>query len=440
MTTGPIAPSLIAFALPVVFGSIFQLLYSTTDLLFVGNMIGKNAAAAVGASGLIVTCLINLFTGISVGAGVAISQSIGEGNKKNVDQLLHAAAGFSLAAGLLLMLIGILAAPQALQFLNTPENIFSDALIYVRFYFLGMLPLIIYNVGSGVLRACGDSKSPFYILAIGGFINVLSDAFFIAVLQLGVKGAALATTVSQTFSAIAVICLLLRGNEILRLQVSKIRIERASLAKILHLGLPAGIQSMVITLSNLVVQYYINSFGSDSVAAFSAYFKLENFTYMPVLAFGQAIMTFTGQNLGAGKIDRIKKGVLLSSVLSVVTVALIAFFLLALGEIPVRWFMKEQDVVELGVQLLLVSFPVYWLNSLIEVFGGTIRGMGYSLVSMIVVLCTICGGRIILLPIIQAHFHSLRMIAAVYPITWSMAAACLFLAMLYLFRKITAKT
>lgn len=436
MTRGSVVTSLVQFALPLAAGSVFQLLYSTTDLLFVGNLVGTTAAAAVGASSLLVACLIGSFTGIAAGTSVAVAQAIGADKSKEVHSLVHTVIGFAVVAGIILMIAGEVAAPGILRLMETPEEILPDAVAYIRIYFISMLPLIFYNIGSGILRACGDSRSPFYILAAGGILNVLVDAVMIAVLKLGVCGAAIATSISQTFSAVAVLWLLVRGNGKVRLRFSAVQIEGAYLRKVLKLGLPVGIQSMTITLSNLIVQYFINSFGTDTITAYTYYFRLENFTYMPVLAFGQAVMTFTAQNMGAGKLERIKKGVFAASAISVAVVAGIAFGLLAIGPTALGWFGKDEAVIAVGLEIIAVSFPLYWLNSLIEVFGGAIRGMGYAFLSMAIVMCVICGGRILLLNLFVTKFHNVKMLTSVYPITWGIAALCLFFGMIWGWRRI----
>lgn len=436
MTKDPIVRSLVFFAIPLFLGSIFQQLYNTADLLFVGNLVGKTAAAAVGACSTLVNCIIGLFTGISVGAGVALAQAMGAKDKERADKVMHTAAAFSIVGGIILTILGVLVSRGVLKLLNTPENVLDQAVIYLKIYFLGLLPMIIYNVGAGLLRAAGDSKTPFWILAAGGVLNVIVDAIFIAVFRLGVAGAAIATTISQAFSAVAVCVVLFKGNGMIRLTLSKIRFWKGYLGRILSLGLPAGLQSMLITLSNIVIQYYINGFGEDAVAAFSTYFRLESFAYLPVLAFGQAATTFAGQNYGAGKMDRVKKGMILSAGISIGCVLIIAFSLLGLGRTAVGWFVKDETVIEIGLSIISVSFPFYWLNSLIEVVGGTIRGLGKSLTSMIIILATLCGSRIILLYFLESRFHSIRALAAVYPITWALAVIALICAAVHAFRSL----
>ena len=435
MTQGSIFVSLITFALPLMAGSVFQLLYNTTDLIFVGNFVGTTASAAVGASGLLVTCLIGIFTGLSAGTSVAVAHAVGAKKMKEADGLVQTAIIFAAIAGMLLTVIGEFTAPVLLDLLHTPEEIQGDAIIYIRIYFISLLPLIFYNIGSGILRACGDSASPFYILAVGGILNVLADAWLIAGLKLGVCGAAIATSISQTFSAVAVLWILLRGNRIITLRFCVAKIKSRYIWKILKLGLPAGIQSMTITLSNVMIQYFINGFGTDTITAYTYYFKLENFIYLPVLAFGQATMTFTAQNIGAGKIERIKKGIVASGSISVLTVVVISTVLLAGGETALGWFGKDPSVIEIGLEIIAISFPFYWLNSLIEVFSGAIRGMGYALLSMIIVLGVICGGRMLLLHTLVTRFHNVRMLTRVYPITWTVAAIVLFMGVLWTWKK-----
>lgn len=436
MTRDPIGRSLLLFSIPLFAGSIFQQLYNTADLLFVGNLVGKTAAAAVGASSTLVNCLVGLFTGISVGAGVAVAQAMGARDKERVDKVMHTAAAFSIVAGILLTILGEAVSRGVLQILNTPENVLNEAVVYIRIYFLGMLPMIVYNVGAGILRACGDSKTPFWILAAGGVLNVFVDWLMIGPLHMEVAGAAIATTISQTFSAVAVCVVLFKGNGIVKMSISKIRFWKGHLGHILNLGLPAGLQSMLITLSNIVIQYYINGFGEDAVAAFSTYFRLESFAYLPVLAFGQAATTFAGQNYGAGKMERVKKGMFLAAGISMGCVVVIAFMLLGLGKTAVGWFVNDEAVIEIGLTIISVSFPFYWLNSLIEVLGGTLRGLGRSLTSMIIILATLCGSRIILLYILENRFHTVKALAAVYPITWALAVTALICALIKAFRKI----
>lgn len=425
MTKGNPASSLIVFSLPLIAGSICQQLYNTADYIFVGNLVGKNAAAAVGASSILVTCLIGLFTGIAVGASVAVAQCVGAGDQKQTDRLGHTALLFSFLLGIVMTVVGICISRPVLVLLNTPDTIMDEAVSYVQLYFTGMLPMVIYNVTSGILRACGDSRTPFYMLAGGGIMNVCLDALMIGPLGWGVEGAAIATTIAQGASAIAMLLVLAKGNEHFKMEPGKLRMDGHALKKILINGLPAGIQSMVITLSNMIVQYHINGFGTDAVAAFSTYFKLESFIYLPAQAMGQAVTTFVGQNMGAGKYDRVKKGTLTAAGICAGVVATFAFFLLAIGHTSLSWFVNDEAVIALGLQVISVSFPFYWMSALMEVFSGAVRGLGKAFICMIISLVTVCGMRIILLTILDRTFHTVGALTAVYPITWTLAVICL---------------
>lgn len=276
-------------------------MYGTVDLLFVGNYLGKNDAAAVGASSILVTCLIGLFTGISVGAGVVTAQFSGAGKEDKVVLCLENGLVLGMAGGISLTALGLLLSKQALIWLNTPEVILEHALLYIRIYIFSIPGMILYNMSAGILRAVGDSKTPFYVLAAGGCLNICMDALFIAALRWGVAGAALATMISQSFTAVV---LMVRLFVQYGLRKVRWQINRDILRRMLKVGFPLGLQSMLLTLSDLFVQYFINGFGEDTMAAFTVYFKVENLIYLPIMAFGQAMVTFTGQNIGAEK----KKG------------------------------------------------------------------------------------------------------------------------------------
>lgn len=423
MTQGKILQKLVMFALPLLGSSLIQQLYNTADMLFVGNFAGKTGAAAVGSSGLIFTCLIGLFTGISVGVGIVIAHAWGAGDRKLAQRTAQTAMTVGFLGSAVLMLIGLVAARRILVLMRTPESILEEAASYVRIYFLSMIPMVLYNMGASILRAEGNSKLPFYILIGGGLTNILMDALLVAVFGFGSCGAAAATSISQTVSAVCMLWYLTSERTSLRICICDFHIDCRILAKILNYGLPAGIQSVVVTLSNIVVQYYINGYGEDAVAAFAAYFKIEGIIYLPIVAFGQAVTTFSGQNYGAGLYKRIKKGtregILLSSVVAGVT----ALFAVFSAEQLVRLFIQDESVVRYGVRILQITFPVYWLYSVLEVTGASLRGMGYSRSSMIVVLTGLCGFRILLLFVLGVLKQPFSALVKVYPATWFLTAA-----------------
>lgn len=432
LTEGSIVKGFVFFALPLFFGSLFQQLYGTVDLIFVGNYMGKTEAAAVGASSILVTCLIGLFSGISVGAGVITAQYWGAKEEKNVRTSMENAIFLAITGGILLMAVGQVMADWALQALQTPATILAEALVYIRIYLLAIMSMILYNMCAGILRAMGDSRTPFFVLAAGGFLNVLMDWLFIALLEWGVAGAALATVASQTFTAVYLLIYICKKEKLLK---QKWNIEGKMSSKIIKIGVPLGIQSMILTLSNLVVQYYINGFGEDAVAAFTVYFRVETMLYLPIVAFGQSIVTFAGQNYGAGHYRRIKKGAVGCNVLSAAVIGVLSAVILVFGRRILSIFCKDESVILLGLQIIRVSFPFYFVYAVMEVTGGLVRGMGQTIPSMVIVIMTLCICRVVLLKIFVEQFHSLKMVAAVYPITWILAMSAFLIYFAGLCRK-----
>ena len=422
LTSGSIWSSLLLFALPLLAGSLVQQLYNTVDLIFVGNFIDKSASAAVGASSLLITCLVGVFGGIGVGSGIVIAQIFGNKNTERLSRAIHNTAAMSIVSGLLMMLLGYLLAPVYLQLVRTPAELLDSATGYLRIYFLSFLSVVAYNFGSGILRALGDSKSPLYAQLVGGLLNVAMDYLFIRVLDNGVNGVAWATLISQTVSAIMVLICLARLDSAYALHPAKIAFDRELLRRTVSVGMPAGIQSLVITLSNVMVQYHINSFGEDAIAAFTAYFKVELLVYLPIVALGQSIMTFAGQNAGAGNWERVRKGTVQCAAMSMLLAAATACACLPFGEQLFCVFAREESVIQLGRQIIGVTYPFYFIYPIFQVFGDSMRGVGKSKVPMLIVLLNICLIRTALLFVIVPQVPSVTGVAAVYPITWALTA------------------
>ena len=435
MTRGPIVGPLIRFILPLVGSSIFQQLYNTVDFLFVGNFLNKTSAAAVGASATLITCTIGLFSGISVGTSVVAAQAIGAGNRERAEKALHSSVTFGLVGGLLLMTLGILFAPALLRLLRTPETVIPQAVTYIRIYLISIPMLIFYNMVSGGLRSYGDSRSPFLVLVICGLLNVVLDAVFIVWIPMGVAGVAIATTITQSLSAILVAILASRKDNVLRLSARKLGIDFRVLGNVLRIGLPTGIQTVIVTFSNVMVQYYINDFGETAVAAFATYYKVENFIYLPIMAFGQASTTFAGQNTGAGQYRRILRGTVIQAVFGAAVVGVLVIIFVSFPRSIVSLLMKDQNVVTHTLMIALVSFPFYSVYPILEITGGALRGMGKALTSMIVIILNQCVLRIALLAVFSAKFHTIRSLAAVYPITWAGAALCFVVIFAFEMRK-----
>lgn len=397
MTEGNIVKILIMFILPMIGSSIFQQLYNTADFLFVGNLLGKTSAAAVGASSTLITCIIGIFTGISVGTSVVISQAIGAGDNRRADLAFHSSVVFGIAGGLILMVFGILMAPAILIFLKTSENVMPEAVSYIRIYLLSLPMLIFYNMCAGAMRAQGDSRTPFCILVLCGFVNVAADALFLMVIPLGVVGVAVATSVSQGLSAVLAAVCLCGESWPVRLSIKRLCIDWGIMKDVLRIGLPSGIQTVIITFSNVMVQYYINGFGETAVAAFATYYKAENLIYLPIMAFGQAMTTFSGQNTGAKQFKRILKGTITTGLLGTGVILGISVAILMYPETVFGWIMRDVEVVANALVIAFVSFPFYWIYPIMEVTGEALRGMGYSLSSMVIIIANLCVLRVSLL-------------------------------------------
>lgn len=426
LTRGPIGRQVFFFALPLLGGSLIQQLYNTVDLIFVGQFLGKSASAAVGAGSLLVTCILGFFTGLGVGVGILAARAFAMGRKGELGRTVHCTAGLVLLFSAIFTLIGVIFTPIFLRWLNTPENVMDQAVVYLRIYMCSLFSIVSYNLGSGLLRAMGNSKSPMLYQLAGGFLNVVGDAFFICVLDLGVAGAALATACSQTLAAILTIGKLRRLEAACGLKISEIKIYRKLARQIMTFGIPAAIQSIVITLSNLIVQSGINGLGVDSIAAFTAYFKIENFIYLPIMAFGQAASTFTSQNMGAGQRERVKKGTSISILLGVSVTILVSGFILFFCPYIFSVFVPDEQVVALGCRIAAIAYPFYFLYVFLEVFSSVIRGAGKTLVSMILILGNMCVLRICLLQIMLHVRPDVQGVALIYPVTWGTTALCMF--------------
>lgn len=427
LITGPIGKELFLFAMPLLGASIIQQFYNIIDLIFVGRILGTTATAAVGASSLIVTCLVGFFTGLSVGVGVIVSNAVGEKNDDRIQKTIHTAMGISLIGGILVTVIGIVLSPYFLNWLNTPESAYDQAVVYIRVYFLSMIPLFIYNMDSGIIRAGGNSKTPLIIQLIGGIINIIFNWFALCILKMDVGGAALSTVVSQVVTAVLAAGYLMKQEGVWHLSLRKITIDPIVLKVICQVGIPAGLQSMVITLSNIFVQYGVNSLGVDETAAYAIYGKVEMILYIPIVSFGQSITTFAGQNAGAGNYKRINKGVWECIAMGLVYTVAMSIVMIIFGDFIFGLFSEDSAVVACGVRFISVTFPFYWLYVFLEVYADAIRGVGKSVPPMVIILLNICVLRTILLFIFLNVWGTLESVAAVYPCAWFGCALCLFI-------------
>lgn len=427
LTEGSIWRKLLLFSLPLLGSSFILQLYNTVDFIFVGNFIGTEAAAAVGASTLLVNCLINLFTGISIGAGVVAAWAFGAKDTKKLHRTIQTAAAITLYGSLGLTTLGILLAPFFLRLLNTPEEIFPLAVLYIRIFFLGILSIVGYNMAAGILRAMGNARSPMVYQFIGGICNVIANYLFIVVFQWGVVGSAMATLLSQSLAFILTAHKLTILPPEYALYWHRIKLYPEEGKRMLAVGLPAGIQAMVITLSNLMVQSNINLLGVSSMAAFSAYFKVESVQYLPILSIGFATTSFVSQNLGAGKIDRIRKGVRICLLMGMVITVSLCSFLLFFSYEAFRIFVKDGNVIAIGQSIIAVTFPPYFLYVFLEVLSNAVRGAGKSVPPMLIIVSFFCGVRIFALLWIMSLWQSAHALAYAYPISWAGAAIVMIL-------------
>lgn len=424
ITEGVIWKQLLSFFFPILLGTFFQQLYNTADAIIVGKFVGKEALAAVGGtSGTLINLIVNFFVGLSSGATVILSQFFGARNHQEASRAEHTAMAMAIRGGLLLMVVGYFASPIILGWLNTPDDVMSHAITYTRIYFFGMIPSLIYNIGSGILRAVGDSRRPLFFLISATMTNIVLDVMLVLGLNLGVAGAALATILSQTVSAALVIITLMRSHPPLTLHFRKIKLHFDLLGCVVRIGLPAGFQSVMYSLSNMIIQSSVNTFGTDTMAAYTAYNKLDGLFWMMIGAFGVSITTFVGQNFGAKQFERVRKSIRTCLLMASVATILLSALLLLFSRLLLGLFTNEAHVLELGLTIQRFITPFFITYVCVEVFSGAIRGAGDSLRPMLMTLCGVCVLRVIWVKLIAPIFPgNLLFMLTCYPISWSVTS------------------
>ena len=419
ITEGAIWKQILFFFFPILLGTFFQQLYNTIDMVIVGRFVGKEALASVGgSSGQIVNLVVSFFTGLSAGAGVIISQCYGARSEKRLDDGLHTAYAMSIAGGIIATIFGIWLSPAILSRMNTPDEIMALSTTYLRIYFAGILFVFIYNIGSGILRALGDSRRPLYILIICCLVNIVMDLVMVLWLKLGVAGVAIATLFAQAVSAILVTLVLMRSKDMYRLQLSKIRFHGSMLKSQLYLGVPGGIQSVMYSLSNIIIQSAVNVYGTDTTAAWAAHGKLDAIFWMISGAFGVSITTFAGQNYGAGKLDRVKRGTVICLLMDQGVSLFMTLFLILFRYPLFRIFSADPAVVEIGADMLRLIAPCFIVFSFVEIFSSALRGIGDVLIPMFLTLFGVCLLRIAWIFAVVPLNPSVHMILMNYPVTW----------------------
>ena len=423
ITEGVIWKQLLLFFFPILLGSFFQQMYNTVDAIIVGRYAGAMALAAVGATSSFVNLLFGFFVGVASGATVILSQYCGAKNDKGVHDAVHTGVALSLLAGAAITVLGMATAPFVLKLMKVPADIFDDALTYILVFFGGMIPLVVYNVGSGILRALGDSRRPLYFLIVSCVANVVLDLLFVAVIPMGVAGAAIATVLAQLISAVLVIVALMRQKDASRLILSHIRIVGSILKDILHIGVPAGLQSVMYAVSNMIIQTAINAYGSTTVAAWTAIGRVDGIAWLVMGAFGTAITTFVGQNFGAQRYDRMRRSVRVCMSMAVGSTIVLGAVILLLNRPLLSMFTTDMDVVSIGCEMMWYFAPFYWIYCITEILGGAIRGTGDSIKPVIITAICTCLIRVIWVSICmnlpQATFGY---VSISYAATWVLAS------------------
>lgn len=420
MCNGPILKKMLLFAVPLMFSSMLQLLFNAADIIVVGQFGSSNSVAAVGSTASLINLLTNLFIGLSVGVNVLVARYFGAKQEDNLSKTIHTAITISVIGGIILTFIGVIGAPAILKLMNTPPKVLELSVLYLRIYFLSMPAVMVYNFGAAILRAQGDTKRPLYFLTIAGVINVILNLIFVIIFKMDVAGVALATAISQCVSAALVVKTLMTGNGNIKLEIKKLRVHGDIFVKILQIGLPAGFQGTLFSLSNVVIQSSINSFGEITMEGSAAASNIEGFVYMAMNAFHQAAISFTSQNVGAGKYERVNK--ILLTALGLVTVVglLLGNAAYIFAEPLLRLYTKNPAAIEEGVIRLSIICTTYALCGVMDVMVGSLRGLGYSIAPMIVSLLGACAFRIVLLSTIFNidMFHRIETVYLTYPISW----------------------
>lgn len=432
ITEGVIWKQLLAFFFPILFGTFFQQLYNTADAIIVGQFLGKEALAAVGGgTGTAINLLIGFFTGLSAGATVIISQHYGAENSERVSASIHTAIALALLGGLIISILGYAFTRPMLELIGTPKEILPLAVSYMHIYFLGGIPVVMYNMGAGIFRAMGDSRSPFYFLIASCLTNIVLDLLFVGGMGMNVEGAAIATVISQILSMVLIFVTLMRRTDSAKLVIRKIAFDRTLLKQMLMIGFPAGIQSIMYTISNLIIQAAINQYGTNTAAAWAGWSKLDQIFWMFINAFSIAITTFVGQNFGAGKIGRARKGVRTVVLMSAVSTLAIEAGYFLVGRYGLMLFITDSAVLEIGVSIMHYIVPWYITYIAIELLSGAVRGVGKSLIPTLISVFGICVLRIIWIYISPAVSPTLFGVLFSYPFSWIVTSL---LFIIYYFR------
>ena len=419
MTEGNIWKQLILFSIPLLLGNLFQQLYNAVDSVIVGQFVSSQALAAVGSSFPLINLLISFFMGLSLGAGVVVSKYFGARDIDNMRKSIHSSIVITFIIGVIMTFVGILACPIILRWMQTPSDVINDSIVYLQIYFGGILFTMIYNIGSGILRAVGDTKRPLYFLIICSIINIILDLLFIIFFKMGIAGAAYATVISQAISAILTMLLLINTSNEYKISFKELKLYPEQSKEIIRVGIPSGIQNAVVAISNVIVQSNINSFDWVAMAGCSACQKLDGFAIMPVLSFSMAFTTFTGQNIGAKRYDRVKQGAKIGLILSLSTIICISATLLYFDEQLLSIFSSDPEVIKYGLMMMHTLIPMYFLLTITHALNGIIRGAGKTKVPMLVMIVCWCCMRMAWILTTVPLFNDIQFVFYGWPITWA---------------------
>ena len=427
LTEGPIFKSIVMFAFPLLLSNLFQQLYNSIDSAVVGKFSGSIALAAVGSTGSLINLLIGFFLGIATGTGVIYSMHYGAGHYDGLKRITDAAFFLSVAAGLVITVLGIAFARPMLNLMDMPEDVMEDAVIYLRIFLAGTVPNLVYNVGAGMIRAAGDSRRPLIYLMIGGAGNLVFDLIFVALFDMGAAGAALATVAAQLFSAVMVVRRMMLLPESYRFRPLKMRVERLALWDVLRISVPCGLQGSMFNISNLLVQAKINAFGAIAMAGVTAYSKIDGFVYMPTMALSLAVSTYVGQNIGAGRYNRVRRGIRVCVLLSGVIAALFGIIVMLTCRGLLGIFTDDDAAKDFAIQMMWYLAPFAWIYSITDALGGAMRGAGAATQVTVIAAVCICVFRIVWLFVMLRFFPSIRTVFICYPISWLLYTAVTFI-------------
>ena len=436
MCNGPLLGKILIFYVPLMLSGILQLLFNAADIVVVGRFAGNEALAAVGSTGSLTNLIVNLFIGLSVGANVLVARYYGAGQNSELKEMVQTAVATAVVGGVILIFLGFFLSKPALGWMGTPDDVISHSVLYMRMYFAGMPFMMVYNFGSAVLRAVGDTRRPLYYLLIAGVVNVILNLIFVIVFSMGVAGVATATVISQAISAGLVVRCLILTDSPYRLELKGMKIVPDKLLRMIQIGVPAGMQGALFSISNVLIQSSVNSFGSVAMAGNTAGSNIEGFIYTAMNAFHQAAISFSGQNYGARKYKRIKKVLLICELLVLIVGALMGGLAYLFAGSLLRIYTVDPEVIQYGILRLGIICVPYFLCGMMDVAVGALRGMGYAIMPMLVSLTGACLLRVVWIYTVFQRYHTLKCLYISYPVSWGLTFAVHMVCFLIVYRKL----